>query len=43
MMDIRKKLMAGEKIPQCDVCNESILSRTAIIDNGLQDFYLKNI
>tara|TARA_B100001057_G_scaffold64064_2_gene57696 strand:+ start:13098 stop:14393 length:1296 start_codon:yes stop_codon:yes gene_type:complete len=26
MMDIRKKLMAGEKIPQCDVCNDSILS-----------------
>lgn len=28
MMDIRKKLMAGEKIPQCDVCNDSILSQS---------------
>ena len=28
MMDIRKKLMAGESIPQCDVCNESILSQS---------------
>jgi hypothetical protein len=28
MMDIRKKLMAGEKIPQCDVCNDSILSNS---------------
>ena len=26
MCNIRKKLMAGEKIPQCDVCNEDILS-----------------
>jgi hypothetical protein len=28
MMDIRKKLMAGERIPQCDVCNDSILSNS---------------
>ena len=28
MKDIRKKLMAGEKIPQCDVCNDSILSQS---------------
>ncbi len=28
MMDIRKKLMAGEKIPQCDVCNDSLLSNS---------------
>jgi len=28
MMNIRKKLMAGEKIPQCDVCNDSILSQS---------------
>ena len=28
MMDIRKKLMAGERIPQCDVCNDSILSQS---------------
>ena len=26
MMDVRKKLMAGETIPQCDVCNDDILS-----------------
>jgi len=26
MQHIRKKLMAGEKIPQCDVCNDDILS-----------------
>ena len=26
MRDIRKKLMAGERIPQCDVCNDDILS-----------------
>lgn len=26
MKDIRRKLMAGEKISQCDVCNEDILS-----------------
>lgn len=26
MKDIRKKLMAGEEIPQCDVCNKDILS-----------------
>jgi Iron-sulfur cluster-binding domain len=26
MRDIRKKLMAGEKISQCDVCNDDILS-----------------
>ena len=26
MMDIRKKLMAGEEIPQCNVCNDSVLS-----------------
>jgi hypothetical protein len=26
MKDIRVKLMAGEEIPQCDVCNKSILS-----------------
>jgi hypothetical protein len=26
MKDIRKKLMAGERIPQCDVCNDDILS-----------------
>ena len=26
MMGIRKKLMAGETIPQCDVCNDDILS-----------------
>ena len=25
MMDIRKKLMAGEEIPQCNVCNDSVL------------------
>ena len=24
MMDIRKKLMAGEEIPQCDVCNNKL-------------------
>ena len=28
MMDIRKNLMAGKKIPQCDVCNDSILSQS---------------
>lgn len=28
MMDIRKKLMAGETIPQCAVCNDSILSQS---------------
>jgi hypothetical protein len=28
MMDIRKKLMAGESIPQCDVCNNSVLSQS---------------
>ena len=28
MMDIRKKLMAGEAIPQCDVCNNSVLSQS---------------
>ena len=28
MMDIRKKLMAGEEIPQCAVCNDSILSQS---------------
>ena len=28
MMDIRKRLMAGEKIPQCDVCNDSLLSNS---------------
>ena len=28
MMDIRKKLMAGEKIPQCDVCNDNLLSQS---------------
>lgn len=26
MKDIRRKLMAGEEIPQCDVCNKDILS-----------------
>lgn len=26
MREIRRKLMAGERIPQCDVCNEDILS-----------------
>ncbi len=26
MRDIRRKLMAGERIPQCDVCNDNILS-----------------
>lgn len=26
MMNVRKKLMAGERISQCDVCNEDILS-----------------
>lgn len=26
MRDIRKRLMAGERIPQCDVCNDDILS-----------------
>lgn len=26
MMGIRKKLMAGEEIPQCDVCNHKILN-----------------
>jgi hypothetical protein len=26
MMDIRKKLLAGEQIPQCDVCNNQILN-----------------
>jgi hypothetical protein len=26
MMDIRKRLMAGEEIPQCDVCNQKILN-----------------
>jgi len=29
MRDIRKKLMAGERIPQCDVCNEDILSMSS--------------
>ena len=28
MMDIRKKLMSGEEIPQCAVCNDSILSQS---------------
>jgi hypothetical protein len=28
MMDIRKRLMAGETIPQCAVCNDSILSQS---------------
>jgi hypothetical protein len=28
MKDIRKKLMAGETIPQCAVCNDSILSQS---------------
>jgi hypothetical protein len=28
MKDIRRKLMAGETIPQCAVCNDSILSRS---------------
>ena len=28
MMDIRKKLMAGERIPQCDVCNDNLLSQS---------------
>ena len=28
MMDIRKKLMAGEEIPQCNVCNDSVLSQS---------------
>ena len=28
MKDIRKKLMAGESIPQCAVCNDSILSQS---------------
>ena len=28
MMDIRKKLLEGEQIPQCDVCNDSILSQS---------------
>ena len=31
MMDIRKKLMAGEKIPQCDVCNDSLLSNSTSV------------
>ncbi len=26
MMDIRKKLMSGEEIPQCDVCNNKLLN-----------------
>jgi hypothetical protein len=26
MMDIRKRLMAGEEIPQCEVCNDKILN-----------------
>lgn len=26
MKGIRRKLMAGERIPQCDVCNDDILS-----------------
>lgn len=26
MRDIRKKMMAGERLPQCDVCNDDILS-----------------
>jgi len=26
MKEIRRKLMAGERIPQCDVCNDDILS-----------------
>jgi hypothetical protein len=26
MKDIRRKLMAGEEIPQCDVCNKDLLS-----------------
>jgi hypothetical protein len=26
MMDIRKKLMAGEEIPQCNVCNNKLLN-----------------
>ena len=28
MKDIRVKLLRGEKIPQCDVCNDSILSQS---------------
>ena len=28
MKDIRKKLLAGETIPQCAVCNDSILSQS---------------
>ena len=28
MMDIRKKLLAGEEIPQCNVCNDSVLSQS---------------
>ena len=28
MMDIRRKLMAGEEIPQCNVCNDSVLSQS---------------
>jgi hypothetical protein len=26
MMDIRKRLMAGEEISQCDVCNQKLLN-----------------
>lgn len=29
MRDIRKKLMAGERLPQCDVCNDDILSMSS--------------
>lgn len=29
MRDIRLRLMAGERIPQCDVCNDDILSLSA--------------
>ena len=37
MCDIRKKLIAGEKIPQCDVCNNEILSLNPYKDwfNGI--------
>ena len=32
MMDIRKRLMAGEEIPQCQVCNEKILNLSVYRD-----------
>ena len=33
MKDVRKKLMAGEEIPQCQVCNHKLLSVTTYRDH----------